>query len=328
MKISLCIMGCGDYAKTVLNDISDMTDLFEFYFASRDRAKAERYCTQYAGAGYYGSYEEAAADPKIDAMYFFTPHNVHLENARLAAESSKHILMEKPVARNMEEARQLIRVASDARVRLMVAENYRFLPSVERAKDMIDAGDIGRLRQIQIDAEEFREPTEWRTDAALTGGGAFIDGGIHYVDVMMALGGYPSSVYAVKPPQVHRQSQGEDGIALIARLPNGVVGLLNFSRATQLERPIDEIKVTGSGGTLVFHTKGTEIAVHTNTARRVVAIPEARRGVRPMLREFHSSISENREPSTSGTEAMKALAIVLAAYRSADEGDVVSLDPV
>ena len=132
MKISLCIMGCGGYAKTVLNDISDMTNLFNFHFASRDRSKAKAYCNQYGGAGYFGSYEEAAADPNIDAMYFFTPHNVHLENAALAADSSKHILMEKPVARSLDEARQLIQVAKDADVRLMVAENFRFLPSIER----------------------------------------------------------------------------------------------------------------------------------------------------------------------------------------------------
>ncbi len=47
MKISLCIMGCGGYAKTVLDDISDMTDLFDYYFASRDEDKAKAYCDQY-----------------------------------------------------------------------------------------------------------------------------------------------------------------------------------------------------------------------------------------------------------------------------------------
>ena len=187
MKISLCIMGCGGYAKSVLSEISDMTDLFDFYFASRDRGKAKAYCEQFGGSGYYGSYKEAAADSKIDAMYFFTPHHLHLEHATLAAGSSKHIMMEKPVARDVEEARRLIQVAKDCNVKLMVAENYRFLPAIERCKAMIDAGEIGVLRQIQMDAESFGASTEWRTDKKLTGGGVFIDGGIHYVDAMMTL---------------------------------------------------------------------------------------------------------------------------------------------
>ncbi|MCI0840998.1 MAG: Gfo/Idh/MocA family oxidoreductase [Chloroflexi bacterium] len=328
MKISLCIMGCGDYASKVLDEISDMTDLFDFHFASRDSSKAEAYCNQYGGAGYYGSYEDAAADPSIDAMYFFTPHHLHLENASLAADNSKHILMEKPVARNMEEARQLIQVAKNADVRLMVAENYRFLPSIERCKAMIDSGEIGKLRQIQMNAESFGASTEWRTDAAMTGGGVFIDGGIHYVDAMMTLGGYPQSVYAIKPPQVHHETQGEDGIAMMARLPDGVVGLLNFSRATPLPESRHEIQVTGSKGTLRFNPMGDEIVFHSSVASRIVSLPRARRGVRPMLQEFHSSISESREPSLSGEEALKALAIVLAAYRSADEGGEVLLSPV
>lgn len=328
MKISLCIMGCGGYAKTVFNEISDMTDLFDFHFASRDKDKARAYNSEFGGVGYFGSYEEAAADPNIDAMYFFTPHHVHLENATLAAGNSKHILMEKPVARSLDEARKLIQVARDADVRLMVAENFRFLPSIERSKAIIEAGNIGRLRQIQMDAESFGAPAEWRNDASLTGGGVFIDGGIHYVDAMMALGGFPIGVYAVKPPQVHRKSQGEDGLAMIARLPDGVVGLLNFSRATPLETPRYEIKITGSEGTLSFNPMGKEIVFHSSVARRIVRLQEARRGLRPMLKEFHASISEGREPSLSGEEALKALAIVMAAYRSADEGGEVLLDPV
>lgn len=328
MKISLCIMGCGGYAKTVLNDISDMTDLFDFYFASRDLSKAVAYSNQFGGVGAYGSYEEAAADPKIDAMYFFTPHHLHLEHAALAANNSKHILMEKPVARSVVETRQLIQVANDAKVKLMVAENFRFLPSIQRCKAIMEAGDLGRLRQIQMDAESFGAPQEWRNDAELTGGGVFIDGGIHYVDGLMTLGGYPRSVYAIKPPQIHRQAQGEDGIAMIARLPDGVVGLLNFSRGTPTEMPRHEIRVTGSEATLSFNPMGDEIVFHSSLTNRIIRLPEARRGVRPMLEEFHASLTEDREPLLSGEEALKALTIVLAAYKSADEGGEVLVEAV
>jgi predicted dehydrogenase len=328
MKISLCIMGCGGYAKSVLSEISDMTDLFDFYFASRDRDKAKAYCEQFGGSGYYGSYKEAAADSKIDAMYFFTPHHLHLEHATLAAGSSKHIMMEKPVARDVEEARRLIQVAKDCNVKLMVAENYRFLPAIERCKAMIDAGEIGVLRQIQMDAESFGASTEWRTDKKLTGGGVFIDGGIHYVDAMMTLGGYPESVFAIKPPQVHHQTQGEDGIAVMARLPGGVVGLLNFSRGTPVPEARHEIRVTGSEASLRFHPMGDVIDFQSSTTSRTIQLPETRKGLRPMMQEFHSSISEDRVPRMSGEEGLKALAIVLAAYKSAEEGGEARLNPI
>ena len=85
MTLSLCIAGCGGYARSVLDSVHDMTGEFDFYFASRDEAKAREYCETYGGAGYFGGYEEAAADPRIEAMYFFTPHDTHLGNARMAA---------------------------------------------------------------------------------------------------------------------------------------------------------------------------------------------------------------------------------------------------
>ena len=106
MKLALCIVGCGRYADAVLNDIHDMTDEFDFYFASRDLEKAREYCERFGGADYFGSYEEALSDARVQAAYFFTPHHVHLENTELAARHGKHILVEKPIARTIEESQE------------------------------------------------------------------------------------------------------------------------------------------------------------------------------------------------------------------------------
>ena len=173
-----------------MSEIHDLRDEFDFYFASRDERKARDYCERFGGVDYFGDYEEALADPRVQAAYFFTPHNVHLENAELAARHSKHILMEKPIARTIAEAQALVRAARAGGVSLMVAENYRFLRAVRRCKTMIESGGIGKLRLIDIRAEGYRAPVEWRNDAAATGGGSFIDGGIHYVDAMLNIGGF------------------------------------------------------------------------------------------------------------------------------------------
>ena len=325
MKLSLCIMGCGGYAKTVMNDIHDMTDEFDFYFASRDENKAKAYSEQYGGKGYFGSYEDAVADERIDAVYFFTPHHVHLENAQLAAQNSKHIMMEKPIARDMAESKALIAAAKDGGVKLMVAENYRFLPAVQKCKQIIEADNIGKVRSIHIVAEGYSAPSEWRNDAELTGGGSFIDGGIHFVDILLNLGGYPEKIYAVKPPQIHRKSQGEDGVDMMARLPGGAVGVINFSRATPIKGNRHLIAITGSKGVLSFEPYADEIIFENTTATRTIRLPQAKRGAPGMVKEFRQSILEDREPEMSGEEALKDLAIVLAAYKSADEGGEISL---
>ena len=66
--MSLCIVGCGGYARSVLKTVGSMTDEFDLYFASRDERKVREYCEAFGGVGYFGSYDDAAADPRVDAM--------------------------------------------------------------------------------------------------------------------------------------------------------------------------------------------------------------------------------------------------------------------
>ena len=320
MRLSLCIVGCGGYARDVLDKIRDMTEDLELYFASRDLSRAKGYCQAYGGAGFFGSYDEAIADPRVEAAYFFTPHHLHLENALMAARNSKHILIEKPIARTVEEAEEMIQAARGAGVKLMVAENFRFLPAVRKCKELIGQGSIGAVRLIQAHSEVYSQPTAWRMSAELTGGGVFIDGGIHYVDALVNLGGFPERVYAAIPPGTFPDVEGEDGLVMVCHLPDGAIGLINYSNGTPVTKNRQWIDITGTEGNLRFTAEGDELAVESSGARRVIQLPEARRGVPAMVKEFVDCIVEDREPLMSGEEGLKDLAVVLAAYRSAVEG--------
>ena len=332
MKLPLCIVGCGGYAAVVLNEIHDMTDEFDFYFASRDLSKAKSYCERFGGTDYFGSYEEALSDDRVQAAYFFTPHHTHLEDTELAARNGKHILMEKPIARTIEESQALVQTAEDGGVQLMVAENYRFLHTARRAKSMIETGtlgSIGDLRLIDIKVEAFRPPTSpWRYDATLTGGGSFIDAGIHYIDLIVNLGGMPTQVYAAVPTKVHRRSEGEDGLVLLANLPNDAVAVFNFSRATSRNEDRNYVGITGTKGYIEFEPYGSEIVFENTLVKRNVRLPEAHRGAREMVREFRDCIRQQRPPEMTGAEAIKDLAVVIAAYRSAAEGRQVFLSEI
>jgi predicted dehydrogenase len=331
MKLGLCIVGCGGYARSVLNEISDMTDQFQFFFASRDLKKAERYSDDYGGAEAFGTYEEAAADPRVDALYFFTPHHVRLENVELAARHAKHVLIEKPIARSLSEALSMVDVARQAGIKLMVAENFRFLPSVAKAKQIIDqepgADTIGDLRMIEIRLEYHSAPTGWRTSSELVGGGMFIDSGIHLVDMLVNLGGLPEQVHAVQLPEVFSDVAGEDGLLLTARLPGGAVGLITCSRAAPVRSENRTITVTGSHGKLTFVPYGNELTIESHDDESTVRLPAARRGVRGMVSEFHGAVQDDRQPLMSGAEGIRDLAVVLAAYDSARTGETVVVSP-
>jgi len=321
MPLSICIAGCGNYARRVLDEIHDMRETVTLYFASRDGARARQYNDTYGGAGFFTSYEEAARDHRVEAMYLFFPHHLHLEGTRLAASHSKHVLVEKPIARTIPEASELIAAARDAGVVLMVAENYRFAYAVDKCKELMAEGLIGDTRLIQVQREgNTGIPEGWRRNAEINGGGAMIDAGIHDVDALVNIGGFPESVYAAIPPRVAADGEGEDGIAMTARFPGGAVGLLNFSWGTPVQEARDFLHVTGTRGEIRFQPFATELVLETPASRRSFRLPPARWGVRPMIEEFVAAVRQGREPVMSGREGLKDLAVVVAAYESARTG--------
>jgi phthalate 4,5-cis-dihydrodiol dehydrogenase len=81
-------------------------DEIERIFASRDVERARAYAETFWGSGVFGSYEAAAADPRVEALYLCTPHHLHREHVALAAQAGKHILVEKPIARTLAEPRR------------------------------------------------------------------------------------------------------------------------------------------------------------------------------------------------------------------------------
>ena len=319
--ISLCVAGCGGWTRRVMEYYPGITGDVELYFASREADKAREYCDEYGGAGYFGSYEEAAADPRVDALYFVTPHHGHPDNVRLAAAASKHVLVEKPIARTMPEGREMVHAARNAGVKLMIAENYRFLNAVRRCKELMAGGAIGDLKLIESHRVfRARDVSGWRTSLSLRGGGILIDAGIHAVDIMVNLAGLPASVYAAKPPVAISVTEGDDGAVVTAALPGGVVGLLCQYGGSDISDSQDWVHVTGSKGELRFQPHGKDVVLDTANGKQVFPVSDDARGLDGMIREFRDSVLEDREPVMTGEEGLKDLAVVLAADESAEKG--------
>ena len=326
MKLRLCVIGCGGFARTFAESLADARDQVELYFASRDYGRAQAYCAEFGGAGAFGSYEDAAADPGIHALYICTPHHLHLEHARLAAKAKKHILLEKPIARSIDEARAIISAADDAGVRLMVAENYRFLAPVQEAKRIIDSGELGQVRLIQLHEEYPFDPGSWRNDRELNGGGVMIDGGIHKASVLAYLAGRPNKVYAVFVPPGIPGLEAEDGMVVTTRSPDGVVGIINhtWSIGKATERPW--VRVTGTRANLHFEMGRPWLDLDYGDAQKTRRFDPDHRGLIPMVSEFRRSVFEDSEPAMSGEEGLQDLALVLKAYESAETGQPLELD--
>ena len=175
-----------------------------------------------------------------------------MEHALLAISHRKHVLVEKPIARDVDEAQRMIDTSGSAGVILMVAENARFLPVVRQCRHLIDDGLLGELRLAQFQQEGPFRPGGWRASSEQMGGGLFIDGGIHLVDMMVHLAGRPCrGESAVKLPHaLTGDGRGGRGLAMTARLPERCrSAFINYSwAATRNAYPSAWVALSGSSG--------------------------------------------------------------------------------
>jgi len=327
MKLGLCVVGCGAFARTFAQAMQAARDEIELFFASRDVERARAYTETFRGSGVFGSYEAAAADPRVEALYLCTPHHLHREHVAMAAQARKHILVEKPIARTLTEAQAMIAQAQEAGVTLMVAENYRFMAAVRQCKALIERGAVGDLRLVQLHEEAPFRPVQWRNCRDLNGGGVFIDGGIHKVDILLYLTGKPERLYAAPLPPGLPGLEAEDGVVVTTRSASGVVGLIHHSWTNARHPPAPWVSVSGTLGRIAFEVGALWLKLEDSSAERRWQFADDYDGLVPMVQEFRASIREEREPEMSGAAGLADLAVVLKVYESMEQGVAVLLPP-
>lgn len=323
MKLALCVVGCGDFARTFAKAIDPIRSEVDLYFASRRAQKAEEYAREFDGTDAFGSYRSAAADPRVAALYLCTPHHLHMEHTLIAARAGKHILVEKPMARSLSESREMLTQARRAGVTLMVAENYRYMSAVRRSKNLISDGAIGNLRMIQLQEEAYFQPESWRDNPEENGGGVLIDGGIHKADILIYLGGMPEQIFASSLPRALPGVGGEDGAVVMTRTREGVVGLINHSWTAAKNPSPPWVSISGTEGQIEFELGAPRLKLSNRDGEQTLRFENDHQGIVPMVREFRDCIQEQREPITSGAAGIGALTLVLKAYESMNRGEAV-----
>ncbi len=325
MRLGLCVLGCGSFARVFAQAVSGSVGEIDLFFASRDLARAREYASRFNGVDAFGGYAAAAADPRVDAIYVCTPHHLHRAHVALATGHGKHVLVEKPIAGTMADAEAMVEQAASAGVNLMVAENYRFLPSVQEAKKLADQGLLGQIRLIQFQEQYPFRPSGWRNRRQLNGGGVLIDGGIHKFSALTYLAGRPKQVFAQKILPGQPRLDAEDGVVVLTRTDDGVVGLINHSWSVAPPTPHSWFAVSGAAGYLYSEPGQPWLRLLVGDSETILDLEADSNGVAPMVREFHRSIVENREPAMTGNAGIADLALVLKAYESMYTGLPASL---
>jgi UDP-N-acetyl-2-amino-2-deoxyglucuronate dehydrogenase len=319
--MALVIVGCGWIARRHAAAARSLG--LPVVFASRDVARARAYAREFGGVAAYGGYDEALRHPGARGAVICTPHDRHLDDVLGALAAGCHVLVEKPIARTLEEADRMIEAATRHQRVLMVAENFRFMPGFRAVRRVIDEGRLGTLREPHLIARGFRRHTGWRC-APGAGGGALIDGGIHYVHALRWWGGEVRRLFALRPPQTLDMA-GEDAVDLLAELEGGVVGILSNSLAARGVPRFQWSSVTGISGTCFVENRGRLVVVRGEAGLQLRGFRRDTRGHAALLKAFDVAMSTGRADEMDGAAGRRDLAVVLAAYRSIAERRPVDL---
>jgi 1,5-anhydro-D-fructose reductase (1,5-anhydro-D-mannitol-forming) len=238
------VIGVGDIARRrVIPAIQAESRSRLYGIVTRDPAKAQLY-----GARVWTSLDEALADPDAHAVYVGVPVFLHAPQTIQALRAGKHVICEKPMAMNETEARRMLQEAEESGKIFGVAYYRRCYPKVQRAKELLAAGAIGRPVVAELTNHmwfDFTGSRNWLVDPAKAGGGPLFDIASHRIDVLNFLFGQPQRVTGQLSNAVHQYAV-EDNASLMIEYASCVRGIVDVRWHSKIDR--DECRIRGTEG--------------------------------------------------------------------------------
>jgi predicted dehydrogenase len=212
--------------------------------SSRDPAASERVAKELAIPHCHGSYEALLADPEVDAVYNPLPNHLHVPWSIRALEAGKHVLCEKPLGMSVADAEKLaVAAATYPGLKVMEAFMYRHHPQWKRAKELVDAGEVGELRSVQSAFSYHNTDANDIRNNVAAGGGVLMDIGCYCISVARF-------IFGREPEKVCGWVEHDPGFGT-DRLASGLLdfgtGTSTFTCSTQLV-PYQRVNIFGTAG--------------------------------------------------------------------------------
>ena len=261
-------IGCGKVVQTKSGPAFATTPNSEIYAVMRRNIEEAKESALTLGAKkWYNSAREIANDPDVDAVYIATPPGLHYEQAKICCEAKKPTYIEKPFARNYEEALEITKMFEEAGVPLYIAHYRRALPKFLKIKEIIDSGRIGKICEADFRLNRKYNYDEihntWLYNAELSGGGKFYDIAPHSIDIMVYLLGNFTKLYGMATNN-NPEYDVEDIVVMSFKTEKGVLGTANFN-AISLDKK-DKMTLYGGRGKIEFSMHGDDDIIITTEA--------------------------------------------------------------
>lgn len=243
------IIGCGDVVKRKSGPALLQAERSEVKAVMRrNLSRAQEYASEHEIPVATDEAQEVIGDPGVDVVYVATPPNSHKKYAVAGAKAGKDVVLEKPMGMDAEEARRIIEVSSKEGVELFVAYYRRFYPHVQKFREILKNGKIGKPVQGYVHIS-FAPPEDpgWREELEISGGGWFVDVASHRVDLLAFLLGSIEEASGVVT-SFESGNDLEDTVTLSLKFDSGAQASVQADFYTS--RPADELYIHGTEGTL------------------------------------------------------------------------------
>jgi predicted dehydrogenase len=234
----------------------------------RDEKAVQEAQKRYGYRKHYTDWKKMLDDKEVQLFDNGGPNDAHAEPSIAAARAGKHVFCEKPLARTAPEAKKMLDAVKKAKVKHQAAFNYRFVPAVRQAYELIKSGKLGRIyhyRAVYLQEwimPQYDTPLIWRLQKKLSGSGALGDLGAHIIDLGRHLIGEIESVSALTRTFIEHRARldgkgmgkvdVDDAFVSVVEFENGAIGTLEATRYAGGRKNHNRFEINGEKGTIVF----------------------------------------------------------------------------
>ncbi|WP_407269725.1 Gfo/Idh/MocA family protein [Radiobacillus sp. PE A8.2] len=322
MKVGIISFAHG-HAFSYANQLAKIDDVELVGITDDDEIRGQQAAKQFETTHYLTV--EELFDQTLDAVIITSENSMHKEQVVAAARRGVHILCEKPLSTNPEDAKKMVAVCKENNVILQTAFPVRFNTPIANAKKVIERGDLGNIVAIK-GTNRGTNPGGWFVQKDKSGGGAVIDHTVHVVDIMRwYTGAEVKEVYAEVDNIISDYDIDDCGL-LTMEFDNNMFATLDCSWSRNKNHPTRgdvTLEIIGTNGTLAVDAFAQKTNVYSNDgAEEQFWGDNMDRG---LIEDFITTVRENRQPSITGEDGLKALEVAVAAYKSSKLKKPVSL---
>jgi len=271
----------------------------------------------------YQDYHELLNNPNIDAVIIALPTHLHAEGAKAAAERHKHILLEKPLARNTTEGKGILSIIDKHNVKLMIGYDLRFSATSQNIKTKIENCELGEAQIAyatnvssgpffhRSEADAPKPVPEWWWNKELTGGGALIDLGSHMINLTRW---YFGEITDAKSFLGHRYNlEQEDQAVCTLKFKQGQIAIITVGWFSQQNQAKLEVYGTASHAIASYNPPNK---IKTAIQLMLRKTPSFQRSFLSEIQHFVDSIQKDQQPQPSGEDGLQDLEVIEKAYKN------------